>query len=177
MATERDHRLPEERIHHILSNARRRRVIELLKEESGGIELRVLAELIAEAESGESPPPRSVKKSVYNSLHQTHLPNLDQHGIIDYDPCRKVVSLRSKARRVDLYLEVRTPFGVTWSAYYRTLSVLSLLIVIADQIGAIGLRGKYTILISSVFLALVGLSTAYQLWSNNWIQIRGLLGD
>jgi hypothetical protein len=32
-------------------------------------------------------------------------------------------------------------------------------------------------LIAGVFLAVIALSTAYQLWSNNWIQIRGLLSE
>lgn len=177
MAIRDDYPIQEEKIHYVLSNARRRRTLKLLKREKGDAELRTLAELIAEAESGKSPPPRSLQKSVYNSLHQTHLPKLDEHGIVDYDEDRKTITLESRARRVDLYMEVLTPYGITWSTYYRTLSVLSLMTIVADQVGAFGIGGNYPLLIASVFLFVIAVSTAYQLWSNNWIQIRGLLGD
>ncbi|MEF8826011.1 MAG: hypothetical protein V5A27_06690 [Halapricum sp.] len=177
MATGSRYQLEEEQIHDVLSNERRKQTLELLKNETGAVELRSLSEWIAEAESGESPPPKNVRQSVYNSLHQTHLPKLDRHGIIEYDVDRKTVSLRSKARRVDLYMEVLTPYGITWSTYYRTLTVVSLSAIIADQMDALLLPGDYPVLIASVFLFVVAISTAYQLWSNNWIQIRGLLGD
>jgi uncharacterized protein YqfB (UPF0267 family) len=171
------YRLEEEQIHDVLSNERRKRTLELLKHEVGPVELRTLSEWIAEAESGESPPPKNVRQSVYNSLHQTHLPKLDGHGIIDYDDDRKTISLESKARTVDLYMEVLTPYGITWSTYYRTLAVLSLSTIVADQLGALLLPGDYPTLIASAFLFVIAASTAYQLWSNNWIQIRGVLGD
>jgi len=169
--------LGEEEIHDILSNERRKRALELLKNRTDPVELRDLTDWIAGIESDVSPPPRSLRQSVYNSLHQNHLPKLDRHGVIDYDPQRKVVSLRSKARRVDLYMEVLTPYGITWSTYYRTLSVLSLMAIIADQMEMLWFPGDYSVLIASIFLVVIALSTAYQLWSNNWIQIRGLLGD
>ena len=177
MAIRDSYHIQEEKIHHVLSNARRRRTLQLLKKERGGAELRTLAELIAEAESGESPPPRNIQKSVYSSLHQTHLPKLDEHGIVDYDRDRKTITLTPRARRVDLYMEVLTPYGITWSTYYRTLSVLSLMTIIADQLGALGIGGNHTVLLASAFLVLIAISTVYQLWSDNWIQIRGLIGD
>jgi hypothetical protein len=172
-----DYQLGEEEIHDILSNERRKQTLEVLKTQSGPIELRDLADWVAEAESGTSPAPKDVRQSVYNSLHQSHLPKLDRHDIVDYDQDRKHITLRSKARRVDLYMEVLTPYGITWSTYYRTLSVLSLMAILADQMGALGFSGEYPTLIASVFLVVIALSTAYQLWSNNWIQIRGLLSD
>jgi hypothetical protein len=177
VAIKTEYQLGEEEIHEILSNERRKRTLELLKNRTGPIELRELADWVAEAESGESPAPKSARQSVYNSLHQTHLPKLDRHDIVEYDKGRKLITLKSKARRVDLYMEVLTPYGITWSTYYRTLATLSLMAILADQMDAFGIAGDYPILIASVFLVLVALSTAYQLWSNNWIQIRGLLGD
>jgi hypothetical protein len=74
-------------------------------------------------------------------------------------------------------MEVLTPYGITWSTYYRTLTVVSLSAIVADQMDALLLPGDYPVLIASTFLFIVAVSTAYQLWSNNWIQIRGLLGD
>jgi hypothetical protein len=78
---------------------------------------------------------------------------------------------------VDLYMEVLTPYGITWSTYYRTVSVLSLVAIIADQLDVLWFPGDYSVIIASFFLMIISLSTAYQLWSNNWIQIRGLFGD
>jgi hypothetical protein len=172
-----NYRLGEEEIHDILSNERRKTTLELLKNRSGPVELRDLTDWIAELEADTTPPPRSLRQSVYNSLHQNHLPKLDRHGVIDYDSNRKVISLRSKARRVDLYMEVLTPYGITWSTYYRTVSVLSLVAIIADQLDVLWFPGDYSVIIASFFLMIISLSTAYQLWSNNWIQIRGLFGD
>ena len=177
MAIKTEYQLGEEEIHDILSNERRKQTLELLKNRTGPIELRDLSDWVAEAESGESPPPKGVRQSVYNSLHQTHLPKLDRHDIVEYDQSRKLITLKAKARRVDLYMEVLTPYGITWSTYYRTLSVLSLMAIIADQMDAFGFSQSYPTLIASGFLVVIALSTAYQLWSNNWIQIRGLLGD
>lgn len=177
MATKSRYQLEEAQIHDVLSNQRRKQTLELLKNRDEPIELRDLADWIAEVESGESPPPKNVRQSVYNSLHQTHLPKLDRHDIVDYDQTRKTIALESKARRVDLYMEVLTPYGITWSTYYRTLGMLGMMAIVADQIGAFGVGGSYPLLIASAFLVLIAISTAYQLWSNNWIQIRGLVGD
>ena len=123
-------------------------------------------------ESGESPAPKDVRQSVYNSLHQTHLPKLDDLDIVDYDDDRKTIELRPEARTVDLYMEVLTPYGITWSTYYRTLAVLALMVVVADQMGALFLGGDYPMVIASLFLAIIAVSTGYQLWSNEWIQLR-----
>lgn len=48
--------------------------------------------------------------------------------------------------------------------------------ILADQMDAFGIGGDYPTLIASSFLVVMAISAAYQLWANNWIQIRGLLG-
>jgi hypothetical protein len=170
-------RLGEEQIHDVLSNERRKQALEILKRERDEVELRTLAERLAEVESGESPPPRNLRQSVYNSLHQTHLPKLDELDIVAYDKDRKTIELQSAARTVDLYMEVLTPYGITWSTYYRTLAVLALTTVIADQLEALFLPGDFPLLIGSFFLLVISVSTLYQLWSNQWLHLRGLLRE
>jgi hypothetical protein len=172
-----EYRLGEEQIHDVLSNERRKRTLEILKRKRDEVELRTLAERLAEIESGESPPPRNCRQSVYNSLHQTHLPKLNELDIVEYDDDRKTVELQSAARTVDLYMEVLTPYGITWSTYYRTLAVLALITVIADQLGALFLPGDFPLLLASFFLVVIALSTLYQLWSNQWLHLRGLLAE
>lgn len=91
-------------IHDVLRNDRRREVLSELKANSGEATIRELSERIASAETGEDPPPRNVRQSVYVSLHQTHLPKLDELGIVDYDTDGKTVKLRSEAEAVREYM-------------------------------------------------------------------------
>ncbi|WP_254543489.1 DUF7344 domain-containing protein [Halomarina pelagica] len=169
-------RLAETDIHDVLRNDRRRHVIRELRSRVGIVTLRGLAESIAEREAGESPAPRNVRDSVYNSLHQTHLPKLDDMGIIRYDRDRKTIELDDSARRVCLYMEVATPYGVTWAQYYRTLALLALVAVVLVEVGLVALGESGVLLLACGSLLIVALSTAYQLWSNRWI-ILGTLVD
>lgn len=77
-----------------LRNDRRRQLIEILGEDPNNmISVRELSTRIAEDESNESPPPRNIRNSVYVSLHQTHLPKLDQLGIVEYDSETKMAQI------------------------------------------------------------------------------------
>jgi predicted transcriptional regulator len=95
--------LSQSDVHDVLRNERRRLVLEQLRE--GPESVRDLSEYIASVESGESPPPRNVRQSVYVSLHQTHLPKLDDLGIVVYDEDDKEVTLAEHAEAVTVFLE------------------------------------------------------------------------
>jgi len=164
-------------IHDILRNGRRRKVLKQLQRRVEPVSLRELSEKIATLETGETPPPRNVRQSVYNSLHQTHLPKLDDLGVIDYDKDRKTVSLCEPARQVDLYMEVVTPYGITWAGYYRTLGVLALFSIVATDVGALLIGGVPTLLVATLFLFVLAISTAYQLWARRWFYLRSLLSN
>lgn len=167
--------LAETKIHDILRNQRRREVLDHMREAMGTVTLRELAEHIAELESGESPPPSSVRESVYNSLHQTHLPKLNEEGVIDYDRNRKTIALTSRAREVDVYMEVVTPYGMTWADYYRSVGMLALLTVLGVEISVPLLETVPLLLVVSFFLGVVTVSTAYQLWSRRWLFLKNIL--
>jgi hypothetical protein len=77
--------LDEGDIHDVLRNERRRHTLELLRDNGETSSVRDLSEEVAALETGESPPPRNIRQSVYVSLHQTHLPKLDDLGIAVYD--------------------------------------------------------------------------------------------
>jgi hypothetical protein len=170
--TEADDSIEESEIHDVLRNDRRRRTIEHLKSESGTVTLRELSEAIAAAETGESPPPRNIRESVYNSLHQTHLPKLDSLGVVSYDRDRKRIAIRDRARDVNLYMEVVTKYGITWGEYYRSLGVLALFTIVASEVGVPLLADAGALFVASVFLALIGLSILYQLWTRRWRYLR-----
>ena len=167
--------IDEREIHDILRNWRRRMVIKELKSSVRSVTLRELAETIAEAETGESPPPRNVRNSVYNSLHQTHLPKMDEAGVIEYDSNRKTVSIERRAREVGLYMEVVTQYGITWATYYRRLLLLALFTLVGSEIGVPILANTPPLVLLSAFLAVVAASAAYQLWSDRWRFLRPLV--
>jgi hypothetical protein len=175
MSLTRSSALAEADIHDILRNDRRRRVLEHLQESMGSVTLRELAETIAAHEAGESPPPRPLRESVYNSLHQTHLPKLDAEGVVDYDKNRKTVELQPGARDVNVYMEVVTKYGITWADYYRSLATLSLVVVVAAEVDVPVLEALPVLLVASAFLAAIAASTAYQLWTRRWTYLRSLL--
>ena len=169
---ETDEAIEETEIHDVLRNKRRRRTIEHLRSGSGTVSLRDLSEAIAEAETGESPPPRNIRESVYNSLHQTHLPKLDSLGVVSYDHDRKHIEIDGKARDVDLYMEVITRYGITWGEYYRSLGVLALFAVVASEMGVPVLAAVGALPVTSVFLAAIGASICYQFWTHRWQYVR-----
>ena len=173
--TDRYSGIPETEIHDLLRNERRRQVIKQLQDTVGKTTLRDLAESIAERETGESPPPKNIRNSVYNSLHQTHLPKLDDRGIVEYESDRKTIRLTEDARSVDVYMEVVTPYGITWSEYYSLLGTLSLAVVLAALVGVplISLVDP----VAWVALCLVGFlaSRGYQLWTDRWVYLNALI--
>lgn len=168
-------RIEPQEVHTILCNSRRRNVIRELKVRLEPMTLRELAERIAELETGESPPPRNARESVYNALHQTHLPKLDQTGVVEYDEDRKTVELQERAREVEDYMNVFTRYGITWAEYYRTLGVFALCAIVAANAGVPVLEHLPTLLLASGFLVVFLFSTVYQLWSQRWYYVRALL--
>jgi hypothetical protein len=170
--------LSEGTIYEILANRRRRETIRHLTVESSGeaTTLHDLSQEIAARETGESPPPRGARESVYNSLHQTHLPKLEELGVVDYDRDAREVHPSEHARDVDKYMEVVTSHGVTWSEVYRSLGVASLTLVLWSLVGLPVVSAVDPMLWTSGSLALFAVLVTYQLWSNRWY-IRHSLRD
>jgi hypothetical protein len=64
------------------------------------------------------------RKRVYVSLYQTHIPHLDDAGVIEYNKDTGMVMLEPDATAVDNYLE--TPdTEVPWQWIYLALAVVS----------------------------------------------------
>jgi hypothetical protein len=152
-------------------------VLQYLKRKLDPVSLRDLSEWLAAREASTSSPSKSLRQSVYNSLHQTHLPKMDETGIVDYDRDRKTVALGERARDVDVYMGVVTRYGFTWGQYYRTLGVVGLFAVVASEMTLPVLAEIPTLLITTVLLGLFGLSTAYQVWLRRWFYLRAILDD
>lgn len=158
--------LAESDIYHLLSNPRRREtLLILLDHPSEPLSLRELSEAIAATESGEQPAPRPLRESVYNALHQTHLPKLDSFGIVAYDADRKLVRPRPEAGQLSQYMDNTSPLGVTWGEYYRGLGIVALCAVVGALADLPGLSTLDPLVFATVALALFAGSTVYQLYA------------
>jgi DNA-binding transcriptional ArsR family regulator len=167
--------IPEEEIHQILSNTRRRKVLRYLSESGGSLSLRDLSQQIAEVESGESPPPSDARKAVYVALHQTHLPALDDKGLVEYDRPSKRVRLLDTGRDIHRYMEVVARYGISRANLYRNAGIVALATVVAALAGVPVVSRVDPILWATLFLALFVLSAVYQAWKHRRVPLQGLL--
>jgi hypothetical protein len=138
-----DDGLSKDTIFSTLSNQRRRHVLHYMKHNEGPVRIRDLAEQIAAWENGIEVQEISYKqrKRVYTSLHQTHLPKLDDVGIVSYDRNRGTITLEDRARDLEIYLEVVPENEVPWSHYYLGIAAIGGALVAAGwfDLGPFGL--------------------------------------
>ncbi|MFB6143219.1 MAG: hypothetical protein ABEJ30_07745 [Halorientalis sp.] len=164
-------------IHDILRNDRRRLAIKCLRESGDSLSVRDLADAVTVQETGQRPPPEDKRRSVYVSLHQTHLPKLDELGIVEYDTDAKRVHLRDRATAVTTYMEVMPRYGITWAEYYLVLGVLALGSVLAATVdtplfGAVGVGP-----IATVYLLILVVSAASHVRSQDRQLFEGLRSE
>jgi hypothetical protein len=157
--------LDEGTIHDVLRNDRRRLVIESLRDGEGVADVSDLAERIATRESGSDPPPSNKRQSVYVSLHQTHLPKLDDLGIVAYDPDDRAVELLDRVEEIEVYMEVVPEYGLSWGELYFGWGVLGLLTLSGVEVGAPLLAGLSPAVVAGVFSAGLVVTSAYHVYS------------
>ena len=155
--------LPKSDIYHLFSNFRRREVMTILWGNPAQISVRELSELIAAAEANEAPAPRPLRESVYNALHRTHLPKLDECGLVEYDPDRKHVRPVPESRRYRRYMDIDSPVGLSWGEYYRGLGIVGLFATVASLAEFPPMDAVDPLIYSSGTLGIFALSTLYQL--------------
>ncbi|MBP1921523.1 hypothetical protein J2751_000516 [Halorubrum alkaliphilum] len=121
----------------LLSNGRRRHVLEFLSENGGEIKLRELATAIAAEENDLEPVEVNYtqRKRLYTSLYQSHLPRMERSGVIEYDRNSGMVTLGPKAEGFDAYLEVVGENEFTWSEFYLGLTGLFAAVTLAFATG------------------------------------------
>ena len=97
--------LSQDEVYHILSNPRRRFIISHLREKNT-VNLQELASSVAawENETTVDDLTDQQKKRVYVSLYQTHIPKLEDAGIVAYDSDSGRVALRDRVEQLDNYL-------------------------------------------------------------------------
>ncbi len=166
--------LTEPQIHRLLSNDRRRLALSCLRERAGPVAVRALSEAVAAAESGTTPAPRPVRASVYTALHQTHLPTLENLGVVSYDRERRTVTPGPRWRAIERHRGVVSPVGPTWAACYRTLGVVALSLVVGSLAGVPLLDALDPLLAASAALAGFALLGGWELWGDRHRLLRPL---
>lgn len=120
--------LSRDEVYDILSNARRRFVIYFLRDRGEPVQLSELSDRVAAWENEvpiEDLTDQQVKR-VYVSLYQTHIPKLEDTGIVEYDSDSGVVRLTSQVSALDEYLPAEEGREIPWRAIYLGLAVVGL---------------------------------------------------
>ena len=124
--------LSQDEAYDLLSSARRRFVISYLRSQDGPVVLNQLSQRLAAWENDvpvEELSDQQIKR-IYVSLYQTHLPKLEDVGLIDYDRERSTLELRDEAERLDDYLpkEEDDSEERRWQLVYASLAVIGLVV-------------------------------------------------
>ena len=165
-------RLTECDIHDVLRNERRTHLLEILHQKRETLPLREISEQIAALETGEIPPPRNIRESVYNSLHQTHLPKLDKMNIVAYERDRKLVTLARGSDQISLYMETVPEHEITWAAYYLAIGALALVVIGLSSTGIPIFAALPVIVWTCLFFGILLVSALYQLRSDEGVYLQ-----
>ncbi|WP_050032897.1 DUF7344 domain-containing protein [Halorubrum halophilum] len=117
--------ISEDELFDVLANQRRRFAVHLLKrEEADSIAIGDMAEQIAAWENGIDMKEitGNERKRVYTALQQSHLPKMDDAGVVDFNKDRGIVEPTPALQNVDLYMDVVEGREIPWSDYYLGLS-------------------------------------------------------
>jgi DNA-binding transcriptional ArsR family regulator len=157
---------------HILRNQRRRFALHHLKHREQAVDVGSLATQIAAWEN-EVPVEQVTSKQrrrVYNALQQTHVPELEETGVVEVD--RREVALTDRAEELDIYLEVVPGQDIPWSEYYLALGGVSLAFLVAVWVGV----GPFALVPGAAAGVFVTVAFLVSACANGYYQRASLLG-
>ena len=134
---ESDEGLSNEEIFDVLQNERRRHVLQYLREHGGPVSLGDLADHVAAAEYDcqTDDVTSAQRKRVYTTLQQSHLPQMDEVGIVEYDSDDGVITTTDQTKELTVYLEIVPQGEFPWREYYLSFGAISLAIVTVLWVG------------------------------------------
>ena len=123
--------LSEDELFQLLSNQRRRHILRALIREGKPLDIGMLSQEIAAWEDGNDLDEVSSKdrKRVYTALQQSHLPNMDKAGVLEYDRDRGMVEPTPVLEDVEMYLGSIRGRELPWGDYYLGVVVLVAIIL------------------------------------------------
>lgn len=130
-------KLSPDLVFEILSNTRRRMVLRYLRRYDGLVSVEELVSEIAALQNGVDVEDltQQQRKRVYVSLYQTHLPKLEEAGLIEYDDDAGEVRLTDHAGDIDMYLTAAPEPEWGWQMPYLGLSILGGLLFLLSFAG------------------------------------------
>jgi len=129
--------LSNEEIFDVLQNERRRHVLQYLRQHGGPVSLGELADHVAAAEYDclIDEVTSAQRKRVYTTLQQSHLPQMDEVGIIEYDSDDGVITTTDQTEELTVYLEIVPEGEFPWREYYLSFGAISLAVVTVLWVG------------------------------------------
>lgn len=160
-------RLSQDEVYQLLSNPRRRFIISFLRGRDE-IHLQDLAAEVAawENETAIDSLTAQQRKRVYVSLYQTHVPKLEEAGIIDYDGETGVIRLRDRVEQLDTYLPTREATERNWRRVYLAIVVGGGIFyaLVALRVSVFGLVRATTA--GALVLGVLAAAVVLQYWEN-----------
>jgi hypothetical protein len=128
----------EDDLFDVLANRRRRYAVHALKREHGETDIGDVAEQVAAWEYDVDVEQVSYdeRKRVYTALQQSHLPKMDDAGVVDFDKNRGTVEPTDALGDVEVYMDVVRGHEIPWSVYYLGLSGVGASLMAAVWLGA-----------------------------------------
>lgn len=130
--------LSDDDLFQVLSNRRRRYAVHALKDAGEPAELSDVAEQVAAWEYDVDVEQVSYdeRKRVYTALQQSHLPMMDDVGIIEFNKNRGVVEPADSLDDIEVYMEIVPGNGIPWPVHYLGLSAIAVSLMLATIVGA-----------------------------------------
>ena len=168
--------ISREQIFEVLSNERRRLVLRYLRERDGEhrVDFRDLVDQVAAWEN-ETTPDRlgsSERKCVYTALRQTHLPKLQQFGIVEFCQRRGYVERNEVTPELYPYMDFMPERARFRSGFYLSTSVFSLLFALFVWIGSLPFWGVAGLVFAVVAAIAFGISSTVH-HPNGRTRLRG----
>lgn len=156
--------LEESEIFHILGNDRRRAIVQQLAGASEAADVSDVATEIAAAEADSTPVPNNLYKSVYVSLQQTHLPQLEEDEVIEYDSDAKTINPGPNFDDVFTYIEGYGGDRSLAIQLHLALCILGLLVVVLSGTTLPLVQAIDPVLSSVIIMLVVAASSLYVLF-------------
>ena len=163
-ASEHEPTVEREELYDLLGNCRRRYVIDYLRQHQEPTSLDTLARRVAARENDTTVEEVTTaeRKRVYTSLQQTHLPRMDDVGVVEFDKEQGLITPSDQLAEFSLHLDVVSEHSVPQSVIYLALSGLSLVLLIAVVAGVPLLSSLSPFLLGGAVLVLFSGAAAIQ---------------
>lgn len=152
--------LTKDEVFEVLSSSRRRQILYHLHRRDGRADLRTLARDTAAEEVGD-PVDDDVVKRFYISLYQTHVPKLEQTGLVEYDSDEKSVVLTDRVSDIARVLNEDLGSNRQWATYYAVAALVGVLIGVGQLLWGV------SVLSSLVFAGAILSLAAFQYYETS----------